>query len=86
MVKHWLHTPACSYLGSDYGQDAKALLQHPQSAGLADGFIQKLRSDVPILGLLNSQYVNLYALPEYPDKTHIMLEVAGRNYDLGSKG
>ena len=33
MVRHWLNTPVCGYLGSGYGQDAKALLQLPQADG-----------------------------------------------------
>ncbi len=44
MVGHWLKTPVNGYLGSDYGQDVKALLQQPQTDGAPDAFLQKLRS------------------------------------------
>lgn len=82
MVTHWLETPVNGYLGSDYGQDAKAMLQNPQSLGLGDTFIQKLRKDVPILQTLNSDDLNLYAVTEYPDKLKILIEVAGKPIEV----
>ena len=45
MVRHWLHTPTYGYLGSDYGCDPKALLQNPQSIGVANAFIAKLKKE-----------------------------------------
>jgi hypothetical protein len=84
MVRHWLKTPTNGYLGSDYGQDAKSLLQRPHADGLADAFLQKLRTDVPIVGAMPSEDVNLYAINTPPDKTEIVIEVAGTGIEVGS--
>lgn len=78
MVRHWLNTPVHGYLGSDYGQDAKALLQLPQSDGTPDAFLQKLRNDVPILKALPAGSVNLYGVPTPPDRLDLVIEVAGQ--------
>ena len=59
MVGHWLKTPVNGYLGSDYGQDVKALLQQPQADGAPDAFLQKLRSDVTVLQALPAGSINL---------------------------
>lgn len=82
MVSHWLHTPTNGYLGSDYGQDAKAMLQNPQSLGLGDAFLNKLRQDVPILQTLGTDDLNLYAVTEQPDKLKILIEMAGRPIEV----
>lgn len=78
MVRHWLSTPVCGYLGSDYGQDLPALLQHPQADGEADAFLQKLRADVTVLQALPAGSVNLYSVQTAPDRLDLVIEVAGR--------
>lgn len=79
MVTHWLGTPVNGYLGSDYGQDAKRLLQRPQAdATLANAFLQKLKNDVPILKALPSGSVNLYGTTTAPDRLDLTIEVAGQ--------
>jgi len=82
MVRHWLDTPCNAYLGSDYGQDAKSLLQRPLSDGLADSFLQKLREDVPVVGVLPPGAVNLYAEETPPDRLHIFIDIAGQDIDV----
>jgi len=82
MVGHWLKCPVGAYLGSDYGQDAKALLQRPQSDGAAEGFIQKLRTDVPVLQSLPDGSVNLYGVQTAPDRLDLMIEVAGQTIQI----
>ncbi len=74
MVQHWLNTPVNGYLGSDYGSDLKSLLHNPQRFGIADGFIAKLKRDVPVL---QSFPINLYSVPRDVDKLDIVIEVAG---------
>ena len=71
-----------SYLGSDYGQDAKALLQRPQSDGAAEGFLRKLRADVPVLQALPDGSVNLYGVQTAPDRLDLMIEVAGQTIQI----
>lgn len=82
MVTHWLNTPMNGYLGSDYGQDAKSLLQRPFSDGGADNFLQKLQDDVPVLTVMPSGTVNLYSSPTPPDKLNLVIEVAGQEIKL----
>lgn len=77
MVKHWLKTPVNGYLGSDYGQDLKSLLQRPMNDGMGDAVLQKLRSDVPIIGILPSGSVNLLQINGETDKRTFCIEVAG---------
>lgn len=77
MVGHWLQTPTNGYLGSDYGQDAKSLLQRPQNDGSADDFLDKLRVDVPIINDLPSGSTNLYGVQTAPDRLDLLIEVAG---------
>ena len=78
MVSHWLHTPVCAYLGSDYGQDVKALLQQPQTDGAPDALLQKLRSDVTVLQALPAGSINLYGVQTPPDRLDLVIEVAGQ--------
>jgi len=77
MVEHWLNTPTCGYLGSDYGQDAKALLQLPQSDGAADDFLRKLRDDVQILQAYPPGSLNIYGVHSGADRLDLFIEVAG---------
>lgn len=77
MVRHWLTTPVYGYLGSDYGSDVKALLQNPQSIGVANAFIAKLKKDVPVLAVLPPNSINLYAKNRGVDGMDIVLEVSG---------
>lgn len=77
MVNHWLQTPVCGYLGSDYGQDLKSILQRPFGDGSADAQIAKLKSDVEVLQALPSTAVNIYAVPAGVDKLSLVIEVAG---------
>ena len=78
MVGHWLKTPVCGYLGSDYGQDIKSLLQRPHSDGAAESFLGKLRDDVAALQSIPVNAVNLYAIPAAPDRLDLVIEVAGK--------
>ena len=82
MVGHWLKTPVNGYLGSDYGQDVKALLQQPQTDGAPDAFLQKLRSDVAVLQALPTGSLNLYGVPSLPDRLDLIVEVAGQTIEV----
>jgi len=82
MVNHWLSTPLNGYLGSDYGQDARRLLQSPMSRGRADAFIRKMREDIIILNALPSGSVNIYSKNVGIDKVRVYVEVAGSNLEI----
>lgn len=86
MVRDWLKTPVNGYLGSSYGQDFKRILHRPMSAPRVDEQIAKLREDVPVLGMLPPDAVNLYSYqdPALHDRLKVALEVAGRTFPLES--
>lgn len=77
MVRHWLNTPVCGYLGSNYGQDIKALLQRAISDNGADALLAKLRADIPVIAAMPSGSVNLYSYPVGNDQIRIVIDVAG---------
>ncbi len=83
MVRHWLGTPTYGYLGSDYGQDAKSMLQKPISTVEADEFLEKLRNDVEILQVMPQGTVNLFSYPEDVDKLKLVIEIAGTEIKVG---
>jgi len=78
MVRHWLAAPVYCYLGSAYGNDLKAILQHPQADHLADEQLAKLRNDIAALQALPASAVNIYAVKTPPDKIELVIEVSGR--------
>lgn len=78
MVRHWLNTPVGAYLGSDYGQDIKSLLQLAQSDGAPEAFLQKMRADIPALQALPDGSLNLYGVQSAPDRLDLFVEVAGQ--------
>lgn len=86
MIDHWLHTPAWSYLGSNYGHDIASLLQRPNSEGAADDFLTKLRADVPIVTALPEGALSLYAVPDGLDRLSIHLGIGNRTYNLSDMG
>lgn len=83
MIEHWLSTPVNGYLGADYGQDIKALLQLPHSDTAADQFIRKMVSDIPVLSAFPTDAIAIYGVPDGIDRVLLVLEVSGRTYDLG---
>ncbi|MGL5224204.1 MAG: hypothetical protein ACRC8Q_02520 [Aeromonas sp.] len=83
MVEHWLGTPVDGYLGSDYGQSLTSILQLPHSDGAADDLLRKLREDIAITYSLPPESVSLYSAPRDVDGLDIVLEVAGRTFDIG---
>ena len=84
MTNHWIETPMNGYLGSSYGQNIKSYLQQPQTDVVANNFIQKLRHDVPILEILPSNAVSLFAVPSGIDRSEVFLNVSGQNYNIGT--
>lgn len=82
MVRHWLNTPVGGYLGSDYGQDTKSLLQRPHADGAADSFLEKMRADVPVLQAMPAGTLNLYGETTLPDRLDLIVEVAGQTIEI----
>lgn len=82
-IRHWLSTEVDGYLGSTYGSPILELLQNPFGAGLADAFLTKLRTDVPLLSMLPANAVDLSYVDTAPDKRALFISVAGRSIRVG---
>lgn len=85
MVQHWLECPVNGYLGSDYGQDAKSLLQLPTTDGAPEAYLAKLRDDVQAVYALPPGSINLYGVHSPPDRLDLVIEVAGKTITIGSR-
>jgi hypothetical protein len=85
MVTHWLRTDPNGYLGSGYGAPVADLLQTPMASGRAEAFLDKLRTDVPILAQLPEDAVNLYSRPREPDRIDFFIEVSGALIRVGDE-
>ena len=77
-IQHWLSTEVDGYLGSTYGSSILELLQNPFGAGLADAFLAKLRTDIPLLTMLPANAVDLSVVNTGPDKQTLFISVLGR--------
>lgn len=78
MVRHWLDTPPDGYLGSSYGADVKGLLQRPQVDRVAlNDFVNKMRTDLPVLNFLPSDAVRVWVEPTGTDKQEVRIDIAG---------
>ena len=82
MVTHWLGCRPNGYLGSGYGSGVQDLLHTPLNSGAADALIAKLRDDVPIMGLLPQDALNVLASHEGADTLRLSFEVAGRQVPI----
>ncbi len=85
MVTHWLATPVNGYLGSSYGSNVPEQLQKPMRTAGWDAVVRKVKNDVPLLGALPSNAVNIYAIDKGPDKRFYYFDISGSQVALGSK-
>lgn len=84
MVRHWLETPPEGYLGSPYGSNVKSLLQRPMSDQVAmNDFLNKMRTDLPVLGVLPAGAVSAWMEPVGADKVVLHIDVAGTLITVG---
>lgn len=82
MIEDWLYTPVNGFFGSPYGSDIASLLLRHQSDGAADQFIEKLKTDVPILRQLDSSQLALFSENEGFERKRIYLKVFDISIDL----
>lgn len=82
MIAHWWATKPNSYYGSTYGNPADDLLQKPLSTPLADYFLAKLFTDIPVLAALPQGTVNIYMTSEGVDIRNAHIEVNGQMLEL----
>lgn len=88
MVGHWLTTPEFGYLGSSYGRNVETTLFAPLASGRANAVLDKLRRDVPVLGLLPAGSVNLFAQTpaNAPDRLQLFVAVGGEAVIVDQQG
>lgn len=86
MVGHWLGSPVNGYLGSGYGSDPLALIQKPMSAGLGDAFVQKMETDVPVIGALQGGAVNVYFENRNNSSKNLIVNVMDRLVRIDNTG
>jgi hypothetical protein len=84
MVAYWLATPQNSRLGTGFGNNAADLLGEPNSEGIANDFIKKMLNDLPILQVLPSGSVNVYAVPRGGDGLDLYVDVNGSLFPITS--
>lgn len=84
MVSHWLGCPPNGYLGSSYGSAVEELVQTPMEGQSADALIAKLRADIPIVGRLPQEAVNVFAEREEPDRLKLFIQVGAAEVELGT--
>lgn len=77
-IRHWLSTPANGYLGSDYGIDLKQYLHKPMSRFDADGIIAKMRADIPVLDIIDSESIDVLIVDDGNDGKQILIRVADK--------
>ncbi|MDH0032569.1 MULTISPECIES: hypothetical protein [unclassified Acinetobacter] len=78
MIGHWLESEINGYFGSDYGPDFNSLLLAPLSAPVANNFIEKMKSDIPILKQLGADQLQLWSQDEGFERKVIYLRVGNQ--------
>lgn len=86
MVSHWLRTPPNGYLGSGYGSDPMSLLQGAMLSSNADAFISKMRDDIPLIGALPANAVNMYFEDTGNDTKVLYIEVMDSLVSINNLG
>lgn len=84
MVGHWLSVDPNGYLGSSYGSDPQSLLQSPQQSSLADAFIVKMQTDIPLIAALPNGDVDLFAQDNGFEKKDLIISVGGGTISLNT--
>lgn len=78
MIEHWLESEINGYFGSDYGPDFNSLFLAPLSAPVANNFIEKMKSDIPILKQLSADQLQLWSQDEGFETKVIYLHVGNQ--------
>lgn len=86
MIEDWLYTPVNGFFGSSYGADLPSLLLRNQSDLAADVFIEKMKTDLPILRQLDSNQLALFAENEGFERKRIYLQIFDISIDLNQVG
>lgn len=82
MIIHWLDTPPNGYFSQSYGADAKAMLLRELSADMADEFLSKLRTDIPIIDTLDEDQLSISIETVGFDKINVVLSIGNIDIQL----
>lgn len=82
MINHWLSTPPNTYFGSSYGADLSTLLLTPMSSDVANAFLAKMRTDIPILQQLDGEQLAIYVNDVGFEQKRVFLNVGQVALDL----
>ena len=83
MIEHWLTTPPNSYYGLSYGADIMPLLMQPLSMLVADSFMAKMKTDIPVLQKLSADALSLRAENIGFDKKMIYIQLGTILIEMG---
>jgi hypothetical protein len=83
MFAYWFKTPVNSIFGSSFGCDHSQLFLRPEDAPIADEFLNKLRRDMPVFGLLSPEQLTIEVEKEGFDVVMIYLRIMGVLVELG---
>lgn len=83
MVEHWLDTPPNGYFGQSYGADIRVMLLRELTTENADGLLEKLRRDIPLLNQLDDNQLSINTETRDNDKLYVYLFVGNIAIELG---
>lgn len=86
MIAHWLGTRPNTYYGSTYGAPTEDLLQKPLSSPIADAFLAKMRTDIPVIAALPAGTINMHSTHDGLDRRNIYIEINGSYLSLADLG
>lgn len=82
MIAHWLKTKPKTYLGSTYGAPLEDWLQKPLSSPIADAFLAKMKTDIPVLAALPVGTISLEATNNGIDRKNLYININGASVSV----
>lgn len=83
MLEHWLDAEVNGYYGSNYGPDKARLMLNPLSDDVADDFIRKLKSDIPVFNMLNSEQLSIFTETNGFETRRVFIVLGGEPIEIG---
>lgn len=83
MVNHWLATPVNGYFYQNYGCTVKEQLLKNLTAFNADAFIAKMIQDIPILGELAQDELNIISETVGFEQVNVFIQIGSVLVEVG---
>lgn len=83
MVNHWLATPVNGYFYQGYGCTVKEQLLKNLTAFNADAFIAKMVEDIPILGELSQDELNIISETVGFERANVYIQIGRVMIEIG---